>query len=150
MPASWRLFLVSFPLLPNHQGYCIHILYIYIYILLLLLCICIWGLYKITLPGDSPIAGQSRSRSHRFQSRRLVTAAASVRFSLSYLKRWPSSIHTWKLEGNERETLLQDVFHPQASPQCHLATSCRDTPVFLGSQFGDNGHGSFCQGASLC
>ena len=81
---------------------------------------CIWGLCKITLPGDPPIAGQSRSNRGPTDSNRgatLVIAAVSIRFSLFYLKRWPSSIHTWKLEGRDvarmgRASLVKFVQSP--------------------------------------
>ena len=59
---------------------------------------------KLICLGTPSIAGQSRSNRGPTDSNRgatLVIAAVSVRFSLSYLKRWPSSIHTWKLEGSD-------------------------------------------------
>ena len=46
-----------------------------------------------------PIAGQSRSNRSPADSNRGARLVA-VRFSLSYLKRWPSSIHT---SGNWEE-----------------------------------------------
>ena len=60
----------------------------------------IWGLSKFTLPGDPPIAGQSRSNRDRTDSiaeQRWSSLLFLFRFSLSYLS-WSSSIHTgnWK------------------------------------------------------